>query len=63
MKKAVFRGRNQVCIRPRKTVPTSTPRSAKIQKNKQKSRIIIEDGDEELDDEMSMASDKTVFNH
>ena len=32
-------------------------------KNKQKSRIIIEDGNEDLDDEMSIASDATVFNH
>jgi len=63
MKKAVFRGRNQVCIRPRKKVPTSTPRSTKIMKNKQKSRIIIEDGDEDLNDEMSIASDATIFHH
>lgn len=63
MKKAVFRGRNQVCIRPRKKVTTSTPRSTKVMKNNQKSRIIIEDGNEDLDDEMSIASDATVFNH
>lgn len=58
VQKAVYRGRHQVCIRPKKKL-TSTP-SAAIRKNIQKSRIIVEDFHDL--DEMSIVSDKTVYN-
>ena len=62
-----YRGRHQVCIKPKKkTLQTSTPsRSAASKKkgknNFRKSRIVVEENFHELD-EMSMVSDRTVYN-
>merc|ERR1719273_2860366 len=66
IQKAVYRGRHQVCIKPKKKVQTSTPsRSAanrkKEKNNFRKSRIVVEEDFNGLD-EMSMVSDKTVYN-
>ena len=62
----IYRGRHQVCIKPKKKVQTSTPsRSAASKKkgknNFRKSRIVVEEDFHGLD-EMSMVSDKTVYN-
>ena len=62
----IYRGRHQVCIKPKKKVQTSTPsRSAASKKkgknNFRKSRIVVEEDFNGLD-EMSMVSDKTVYN-
>ena len=63
----IYRGRHQVCIKPKKkTLQTSTPsRSAANRKkgknNFRKSRIVVEEDFNGLD-EMSMVSDKTVYN-
>jgi len=63
----VYRGRHQVCIKPKKkTLQTSTPsRSTAANRNKgkndfRKSRIVVEEDFQGLD-EMSMVSDRTVY--
>ena len=65
----IYRGRHQVCIKPKKktNLQTSTPsRSAAANRKKgkndfRKSRIVVEDDFQGLD-EMSMVSDRTVYN-
>ena len=68
IQKAVYRGRHQVCIKPKKkTLQTSTPsRSTAANRKKgkndfRKSRIVVEEDFHGLD-EMSMVSDRTVYN-
>jgi len=67
IQKAVYRGRHQICIKPKKkTLQTSTPSRSAANRKKgkndfRKSRIVVEDDFQGLD-EMSMVSDRTVYN-